>query len=229
MKPYYVDEHVTLWHGDCREVTEWLAADVLVTDPPYGRGEAGIDASNRTTGRTYCGTNNHAPIVGDEDTEVRDSALTLWGGRPAVVFGDLRVATPSGIKQVAIYRKPPDAGMRSTAGFRRDVEAIYLMRLPVGYGGASSVISTNARLIGGTEGPAGRYGHPHAKPVDVMETLISHCPPGVVADPFAGSGSTLVAARNLGRHAIGVEIEERYCELIARRLSQDVLPIGGAA
>jgi hypothetical protein len=225
-EPYYTDADVTLYHGDCREVTEWLAADVLVVDPPYGidwRTGGGLKSPGRcATGRANPG------ISGDQDTQVRDDLLAAWGEKPAAAFGSPVLAPPAGTRQVLFYRKPPDAGVRgATAGFRRDVEVIYLIcAWPTGIGGRSSVLETAATNIGGISSPAARYGHPHAKPVDVMEQLLVGCPLGVIADPTAGSGSTLVAARNLGRSAIGVELEERYCEVIAKRLAQGVLPLG---
>lgn len=217
-EPYWTGGQVTLYLGDCREATEWLAADVLVTDPPYGRGwRQGAEPSKNGA--------QHDGIAGDDDTTVRDGALALWDTRPAVVFGDLMLPPPAGNKLTMAYRKPANAGTRGAmAGFRRDLEAIYLLgRWPSGIGGRTSLIATGARSQSGANGTPGRYGHPHAKPVDVMETLIAACPPGTIADPFAGSGSTLVAARNQGRRAIGVEIEERYCEMAARRLSQGIL------
>jgi site-specific DNA-methyltransferase (adenine-specific) len=222
---YYTDGSVTVWHGDCREITDWLAADILVTDPPYGRDW------KQGRARRHHADDSHPGIAGDKDTSTRDHALALWCDRPAVVFGDLMLPPPAGTRQVLVYQKAVDAGNKGTFGrFRRDIEAIYLLgRWPAGLNGRTSIVGTSASLQGGSHGIAGRYQHPHAKPVDVMETLISHCPPGTIADPFAGSGSTLVAARNLGRRAIGIEVEERYCELIVRRLSQGVLPIGGVA
>jgi site-specific DNA-methyltransferase (adenine-specific) len=152
----------------------------------------------------------------------------MWGDRPAIVFGDLMLPPPAGTRQVLAYRKAPDAGLRGAmAGFRRDLEAVYLIGpWPAGLGGRSSLLTTGARVQGSDHGIAARSGHSHAKPVDVLETLLNACPPGVIADPFAGSGSTLVAARNVGRKAIGVEVDERYAERAARRLSQMVL--GGA-
>ena len=216
--PYYTDDHVTLYHGDCLEVTEWLSADVLCTDPPYGRGWR----QGHFKGH---GNAAHAGIANDHDTSTRDAALEAWGERPAVMFGDLMLAPPRGTVQTLVYAKALDAGVRGAmAGFRRDAEAVYLIgKWPTGIGGRTSILATRASLQGSPWGTSARHQHPHAKPGDVMEQLIDRCPPGVIADPFAGSGSTLVAARNLGRRAIGVELEERYCETVARRLAQGVL------
>lgn len=228
-EPYYSGDGIDLYLGDCRAIEAWLAADVLVTDPPYGIAWRAGRLGRYSNGRISHGTSYAQPgIGGDQDTSVRDHALTLWADRPAVVFGSLLVAPPEGTKQTLVYRKPPDAGARGAhAGFRRDLEAIYLMGpWPSGIGGVSSLITTNARCSGSPYGIAARAGHPHAKPLDAMAQLIAACPPGVIADPFAGSGSTLVAARLAGRHAIGVEDEERWCELAARRLDQGVLLAG---
>jgi site-specific DNA-methyltransferase (adenine-specific) len=228
MNPYYADDMVTLYHGDCREITEWLAADVLVTDPPYG-----IAWDRKKTPGAKNSWHNPG-IANDGDTSARDRALQAWGAeRPAIVFGSLKHPCVDS-RMVLIFRKPSATASGLFGAFlpwRKDWEPIYVLgrNWPKQPSIRSSVVATRALSAGGYRGYASQYRHPHTKPLDVMEQLVDACPPGVIADPFAGSGSTLVAARNLGRRAIGVEIEERYCEIAARRLAQQPLVIGGAA
>lgn len=227
-RAYYSDDSVVLVHGDCLELAElWTCADVLVTDPPYGRGWTSGSGMTNSRGHGH-GTKAHGGIANDESTATRDAALAVWGDRQAVVFGDLLCAQPARAVQALIYAKAADAGIKGArAGRRRDAEAIYLCGpWPAGIGGASSILRSSSWVAGPTS-PAYRYGHSHAKPLDLLEELLNDCPPGVIADPFAGSGSTLVAAKALGRKAIGVELDERYCEIAANRLRQDVLDFGG--
>ena len=234
MKPYYSDDHVTLFHGDCLELADlWTCADVLCTDPPYGiawtrNGISRVSHADRKAGRYSRharSSESDAGIRNDATTEARDRALELWGEKPAFVFGSLLMPPPIGTKQTAIFVKALDSGnLTSIGGIRRNVEAIYLLgRHRVGGGGRSAIFATGARAAGSPAGYVARNGgHPHTKPQDVMQELLM-LTEGTIADPFAGSGSTLVAAKALGRRAIGVELEERYAEIAARRLSQDVL------
>ena len=247
MTPYYQDEFVTLWHGDCLEHPEWwTGADVLCTDPPYGIGWrrhkfARYDSAEMRAGVYHTLSRNNdlddLGIAGDDTTEARDRALEMFGDKPAYVFGSLLAPPPHGVRQVAIYGKPLSAGaLVCIGGIRRDVEAIYLVgKHKATGGGRSAIFQTSVTRVSGGKfsdrnaGLVQRSRHPHAKPLDVLEALISIAPPGIIADPFAGSGSTLVAAKALGRRAVGVELEEKYCEIAARRLSQDVLDFSGGA
>jgi len=217
-EPYYQDDLVTLYHGDCLTETAWLEADVLVTDPPYGIAWS-LHGGNKRA-RSY----GHAGIQNDQDTAARDGALAAWGDKgPGAVFGSWRAPFPKAV-QTLIWRKPVDAGVvGSVTGFRTDTELIFLTgKWPKRNSMRSSVIETN----GGKA--AYLVGHPHGKPIPLMQELVTMTS-GTIADPFAGSGSTLVAAASLGRKAIGVELEERYCELIAKRLSQQAFDFGDVA
>jgi site-specific DNA-methyltransferase (adenine-specific) len=223
--PYYQDDHVTIYHGDCREVTEWLSADVLVTDPPYGIGWN--QASYLTVGRSEgTRTKQHDGIANDEDTSARDEALAMWAPRPALVFGACETPTPKGTRRTLVFHKPADSGLFGSIIWRKDWEPIYMVgKWPTSPATESSVIRTRY----GSHREYAQGVHPHAKPDDVLKRLIAKCPPGVVADPFMGSGSTLRAAKDLGRKAIGIELDERYCEIAANRMGQEVLDFGGVA
>jgi DNA modification methylase len=206
VRPYYEHGGITIYHGDCREISEaWLAADVLVTDPPYGMAyKSGYLARG---------------IANDSDTSARDDALRLWGEkRPALVFGRWDCPHPPGARIALTWDKGDWPGMGDLKlPWGPSTEEIYV--LGEGFVGrrSGSVIRVD-RLTGNTI-------HPNEKPLALLARLIERCPDGVIADPFMGSGSTLVAVKGLGRRAIGIEIEEKYCEIAAKRLSQEVLPL----
>ena len=225
MDPYYQDDAVTLYHGDCREATNWLAADVLVTDPPYGMRHAPRGTYDTTTGHTHKPTGLDR-VAGDDTTDARDQVLDAWGDRPALVFGTWRQPRPANTRHRLIWWKQGQPPGPARASFMLQDEEIYI--LGRGWVETSPPMRTVIPTTEHRSLEVTKVGHPTPKPVSLMERLIERAPAGVIADPFAGSGATLIAARNLGRQAIGVELEEQYCEIVARRLSQGVLDLGGA-
>lgn len=210
MSIYYQDDLVTLYHGDCLEHIEWLEADVLVTDPPYGMAYVS-------------GRKKYKAIVGDKTLNVRDESLKLWGEKPALVFGTWKQPRPENVKQLIVWDK------RGGAGFSGDLNMVWADITEEIYVLGSGWVGGRRPAIYSipTIPPANRPNHPTPKPVTLLGSLIECCPPGVIADPFAGSGSTLIAARNANRKAVGVEFEEEYCEIIAKRLSQQAFDLEG--
>ncbi len=226
MQPYFQNDLVTLYHGDCLEVTEWLQADVLVTDPPYGIawtpkiGTYGANMKQRAA-KQFAGN----LIANDKNAEVRDLALVLWHNKPAIVFGSWRVPRPSLTEHRLIWHKAGMPPGPANAAFMSQDEEIYVWGQ--GFKKSSPPMRSVIRTDEHRPSAVQAIRHPTPKPIGLMETLIARCPDGVIADPFAGSGSTLIAARNLSRKVIGVELEEKYCELIANRLSQEAFDFGG--
>lgn len=213
MKPYYEDEAVTIYHGDCRDVLPRVHADVMVTDPPYGIGLAS----------SWDGRFGTCEVANDESPSIRDEILAMWKPLPALVFGSWKVARPAGTRMVLIWDKGGHSGMGDLSlPWKPNTEEIYV--LGGGFVGTrdSSVLR---HWIHPKTNTVDRP-HPTAKPVDLMRALVGKCAPlASIVDPFMGSGTTLRAAKDLGRRAIGIEIEERYCEIAARRMGQEVLAL----
>ncbi len=221
---YYQDDFVTLYLGDCMTQTAWLDADVLCTDPPYGikwSGVANYTRGTRTDRRTR---GNEQPIAGDSDMSSRDGVLAMWGNRPAIVFGVWSRPRPDHVRHRLIWWKRGQAPGPACAPFMAQDEEIYI--LGDGWIKTSPPMRTVIETRESRSLEVQQIGHPTPKPLGLMQMLIERAPDGVIADPFAGSGSTLVAAKLLGRKAVGVELEEKYCEIAARRLSQGVLDFG---
>jgi site-specific DNA-methyltransferase (adenine-specific) len=214
---YYQDDFVTLYHGDClTEHREWLDADVLVTDPPYGVAYESNMQRNKKRAK------QGRPVANDKSAEARDAVLSIWGERPSITFGRWDIPRPERTHTRLIWDKGNTVGMGDLSiPWGRSEEEIYIAGK--GFVGKREGNVLRAQML--MNNNPDRLGHPTPKPVGLMEVLIGKCPPGVVSDPFAGSGATLAAAKNLGRKAVGIELEERYCETIAKRLSQDLLEL----
>jgi site-specific DNA-methyltransferase (adenine-specific) len=216
-KPYYDDGTCTIYHGDCRELLPNIEAGAVVTDPPYGAGRSARGAS-----RTRPWHRAHEPLIGD--SEPFDPSFLL--DYPVVVlFGANYYADKlpaSGAWLVWDKRR----GGSVTPGWNGSHAELAWTNLDGGVRLFSHLWAGYKR-----DSEIGLHFHPTQKPVALMSWLLMECVPrrSLVVDPFMGSGSTLRAAKDLNRKAIGIEIKERYCEIAAKRLSQEVLDFGGAA
>lgn len=213
-EPYYEDPFVTIYHGDATEVTDWLQGDVLISDPPYGM--AYVSNSSK-----YGSTD---AIDGDGDASLRDSILERWAAvsedRPALVFGTWRVPRPAGVRQLIVWDKGDSPGMGDLSmPWGPGHEEIYV--LGDGWTGKRRTNVIRVNTIGAQD--KDRPKHPTPKPLSLMRQLIEYAPPGIIVYPFMGSGTTLRAAKDLGRKAIGIDTQEKYCAVAAARMGQEVL------
>lgn len=247
MKPYYEDDACTIYHGDCREILPGLGAEsvhVIWTDPPYGHRNGEGDLQAARVGIPGAAQKPVASIENDGAGEMRaivdfmlgEAARILrhescccccccCGGGPRPTFAWLAERMDREGMQFfhsVIWDKRlrgPGLGWR----FRRDHEMVMVAHRKGGKlrwnedgGAVSNILSfyaSNDRV------------HPNEKPLELVSAFLSKVsnPGDLVLDPFMGSGTTLRAAKDLGRKAIGIELEEKYCEIAARRLGQEML------
>lgn len=202
MIPYYEQDGITIYHGDCRDVLPHVTADVVITDPPYNVGlDYGQHDDNMSTDEWLIWARNWF-------TACRKVSETVCiTGQKMLPY----YALIEPWKWLLAWHKPAAMG-RSPVGFC-NWEPIAMW----GKGGRDGVDVIRACIIPSDD----LSGHPCPKPLGWATGIISLFPNAdCILDPFMGSGTTLVAAKQLGRKAIGIEIEERYCEIAAKRLAQ---------
>lgn len=242
-RPYYQDEHATLYHGDALELIDGLGLrfGAVITDPPYSSGGQFRGDRMKATGVKYSYEDDTLP---DFEGDTRDqrgflawSALwmsrayrTATPGALLACFTDWRqLPTTTDAVQVAgwVWRginawDKGDATRPRAYGFRAQCEFVVWATA-----GPARVADEGAPYMPGVkqEGSKGANKvHIAEKPLAVMAWLIGAVPTTeLILDPFVGSGSTLVAAKQMGRKAIGIEVDERWCEMAAKRLSQGTL------
>jgi len=204
MKPYYEEDGITIYHGDCREVLPQIPrADVILGDPPY---------ANETGYASY------------EDTPENLQSL-IDGVSPFLHECEVSALTP-GVNNIHAWPRPEwMLAWFIPAGCGRHAWGFSCWQPVLLYGRDRTVhLGCKPDAFVMSE-PAEVNGHPCPKPIGVWKWIlkrISSVEGETVLDPFMGSGTTLRAAKDLGRRAIGIEIEEKYCEIAAKRLSQKV-------
>jgi site-specific DNA-methyltransferase (adenine-specific) len=205
-RPYYERGGITIYHGDCREILPSIKADVVVTDPPYG---LGIDGAKATITNGVQVRKAYDFLGWDSKIPDEECLRAAFGAAQNLAcFGGNYFS----------HVLPPSRGWMVWDKAQRglsmsDCELIYTsLSVP-------SRILTFHRAELWRERPQ----HPTQKPTALVTEVIQMFEDGLILDPFMGSGTTLRAAKDLGRKAIGIEIEERYCEIAAKRLGQEVL------
>jgi DNA modification methylase len=210
MKPYYQDDHATIYNADARELVPQLEFDVVVTDPPYGMSV--VNKNNKISNVT--GTNKpkeYKPVIGD-DKPLDPTWLAQFGKRQ-IIFGVSHFVNIPHAGRLLVWDK------EVTNGIFAEVEVAWDSKK-----GPSKIIKHQQQGYYCNLGDIGRH-HPTQKPLSVMLWILDNCtePEQTIIDPYMGSGTTLRAAKDLNRKSIGIEIDEQYCEIAARRLAQEVL------
>ena len=233
-KPYYQDDACTIYHADCREVLPELEADLVLTDPPY----VGLVGGYRMRQGSGVGRDNGRTVsIGDPwiadwtwIQEVPESAQALISFTGYKGMRGLLESLPVAPTLIGAWRKP-NAHPGPPPVPRYTLEFYVGIGLRVGFAWKPIPdFIEHAQDFGGCmsrgeriKDSSGGNAHPTQKPLAVMQRLCGEATS--IVDPFMGSGTTLLAAKNLGRKAIGIEIEEKYCEIAAKRLAQEVLPL----
>lgn len=219
MKPYYEHGGVTIYHADCRDVLPSLPRfDAVVTDPPYG-----LDF----------------PYLSYQDS--RDALVqTIGDVMPLLRTMADRVLVLCGPTQIALYPQAEwvsvvtwdTTGSFGKRGYNQWTPVLCYGPDVEGFGNVNGVTKSDVLRITGGGGVGfqrdeNERAHTCPKPENLMrKTITRFIPHGAsILDPFVGSGTTLVAAKALGHRAVGIELEERYCEIAAKRLAQEALPL----
>jgi site-specific DNA-methyltransferase (adenine-specific) len=230
VKPYYADDLVTLYHGDCRDVMpDLVGVGLVVTDPPYVFGLASTAQEGKAGG--WGDMMNSATFYASVLRDVRRLfagrtgaawVCNSWRSFPVLARAAFEARWP--IESLLVWDKV-GIGPGGPRGLRPTYELAALF-----IEGDFRIVDRGTPDIWQQRPGSKVTSHAAEKPVALMARMIrAGNDSGSVFDPFAGSGTTLVAAKSVGRTSIGCEIEERNCELAAERCRQDVLDLGGAA